>query len=232
MLRLKAITFLMGSILFIFGGCGTKTHNASQQNQATGQENTQSTTQTNGTSQSESTNRQQSTQVNIPSSMELQVTLDQTIETNTNQAGDHFEGSLARAVVIDGQTALPSGSKVDMVITSLTKGGHLKTPPEIEFTVRNITTPDGKSYSVTTSSIFQKGRSHTTREVGMIGGGAAAGAVIGGLLGEGKGAIIGGAAGAAAGTGAAAATGQQNLIYATGKSVAFTLKQPLSVDLK
>jgi hypothetical protein len=232
MFKLKAITFLMGSIMLVFGGCGTKTHNASDQNQIATQENAQSAAQTNGTQQSESTNRQQSTQVTIPGSMELLVTLDQTVETNTNQTGDHIQGSLARAVVIDGRTALPSGSKVDMVITSLTKGGHLKTPPEIAFTVRTIITPDGSSYPVTTSSVYEKGRSHTTREVGMIGGGAAAGAVIGGLIGKGKGAIIGGAAGAAAGTGAAAATGQQNLIFAAGKSETFTLKQPLSVDLK
>ena len=167
----------------------------------------------------------------VPGSTQLFVTLSNTVQTNKNQTGDRFTGTLAQSVEVGGNTAFPAGSKVNMVITKLVKGGTLKTPPEIGFTVESITLPDGKSYNVSSSEIYQKGRSHTDREVGMIGGGAAAGAVIGGLTGKGKGAAIGAVAGAAAGTGVAAATGRQNLVYAPGQNVTFSLMQPLTITV-
>jgi hypothetical protein len=170
-------------------------------------------------------------QLTVPGSTQLFVTLSDTVQTNKNQTGDRFTGTLAQSVEVGGNTAFPAGAKVNLVITKLVKGGTLKTPPEIAFTVESITSPDGKSYNVSANEFYQKGRSHTNREVGMIGGGAAAGAVIGGLTGKKKGAVIGAATGAAAGTGLAAATGRQNLVLAPGQSVTFTLTQPLAVTV-
>ena len=159
----------------------------------------------------------------------LHVTLSSTIQTNVNQDGDHFSGTLAASVEANGTTVIPKGARVNLVITKLVKGGTLKTPPEIAFTIAGITMPDGNEVAVKSSQISERGRSHTNREIGMVGGGAAAGAVVGSLLGKSKGAIVGGLAGAAAGTGAAAATGRQNLVFASGKTVTFILEQPLSV---
>ncbi len=228
MLKQRNIILFFASILIVIGGCGKNNQSQQAQNQQTPM-STQGSGQM-GNGQNEQTSQSYKNMVTIPSMTHLVVTLNETIETNSNHAGDHFYGTLAGPVVVDGKTAIPEGSKVEMVITSLVKGGRLKTAPEIEFTIANITLPNGDSYPVSSSSIYDKGRSHTTREVGMIGGGAAAGAIIGGVLGEGKGAAIGGAAGAAAGTGAAAATGRQNLVYAAGKSLTFSLKQPLSLQ--
>jgi hypothetical protein len=56
-----------------------------------------------------------------------------------------------------------------------------------------------------------------------IGGGAAAGALIGGLAGGGKGAAIGTLAGGGAGTGVAAATGKQEAVYPAESVVTFTV---------
>jgi hypothetical protein len=145
--------------------------------------------------------------------------------------GERFTGLLAGPVEVAGKTVIPQGAKVNLVITKLVKGGTLKTPPEIAFTVKGITLPDGKSYSVVTNEIYKKGKSHTNREAGLIGGGAAAGAIIGGIAGKEKGTALGAAAGAAAGTGLSAATGRQNLIFVPGQFVTFTLKQPLTVTL-
>ncbi len=167
----------------------------------------------------------------IPANSGISVTLSDSIQTNKNQVGDHFSGLVATPITAQNKVVIPEGSKVDLVITQLVKGGTLKTPPEIAFTIDNVTLPNGKTYKVDCDSIYQKGRSHTDREVGMIGGGAAAGAIIGGLAGKGKGAAIGAAVGAAAGTGAAAATGRQNLVYAPGQQVNFTTQQAISVTV-
>ncbi len=170
-------------------------------------------------------------ELTIPGSTELSVNLSDTVQTNKNHTGDRFTGELSSPVEAEGNTVFPAGSKVNLVITKLVKGGTLKTPPEIAFTVESITTPDGKSYNVSANEYYQKGKSHTDKEVGMIGGGAAAGAIIGGLAGKKKGAVVGAVAGAAAGTGVAAATGRQNLVFAPGQSVTFTTTQQMIVTL-
>jgi outer membrane lipoprotein SlyB len=170
-------------------------------------------------------------ELTVPGSTQLSVTISDTIQTNKNHTGDRFNGTLASPVEVEGNTVFPAGSKVNLVVTKLVKGGTLKTPPEIAFTVESITTPDGKNYNVSANEYYEKGKSHTNKEVGMIGGGAAAGAIIGGLAGKKKGAVVGAVAGAAAGTGVAAATGRQNLVFAPGQSVTFTTTQQMIVTL-
>ena len=169
--------------------------------------------------------------VTVPGSTELVVVLDDSVQTNKNKVGDSFSGHVARSVEVTGKTAIPEGAKVDLVITKLVKSGTLKTQPEIAFTLKEITLQDGKRYPLATSEIYEKGKSHTGRDVEIIGGGAAAGAIIGGLAGKGKGAVVGGVVGAAGGTGVAAATGRQNLVYTPGETVTFTLMQPLTVTV-
>jgi hypothetical protein len=207
-------TILLGVILLLASGCGRDTQNAST------------------AKKTDTTAESREVKLTIPGSTQFLVTLIDTIQTNKNHAGDLINGQLARSVEVAGKTVIPEGANVNIVITQLVKGGTMKTPPEIAFTIKDITLPDGKSYSLETNQIYEKGRSHTTREVGMIGGGAVAGAVIGGLIGNGKGAIIGGAAGAAAGTGASALTGRQNLIYKPGQILTFTLRQPITVAVQ
>jgi hypothetical protein len=168
----------------------------------------------------------------VPGSTQFLVTLNETVESNKNHVGDIISGQLAKSIDVAGKVVLPEGSNVNMIITQLVKGGTMKTRPEIAFTIKDITLADGRTYSIESSQIYEKGRSHTGREVGMIGGGAAAGAVVGALIGKGKGAIIGAAAGAAAGTGASALTGRQNLVYSPGEMLTFTSTQPITVTMR
>ena len=65
----------------------------------------------------------------------------------------------------------------------------------------------------------------------MVGGGAGAGALIGGLAGGGKGALIGAAVGAGAGTAGAAYTGNNNVVLPAEAALGFRLVQPLTVKM-
>jgi outer membrane lipoprotein SlyB len=239
---IRRLTVLLALIALTLAGCG-KGDQSNQTNQnGQGTQESQSNQPTRTTTGNVSTPSGQesketkmageptNTTLTVPENTPLEVKLSETVQTNTNQSGDRFTGTVARAVEANGAVLIPEGSKVNLVITDLVKGGTLKTPPEIAFTVKSVTLPDGSTYDVQASSFSSKGRSHTKREVGMIGGGAAAGAIIGALAGKGKGAVIGAAAGAAAGTGAAAATGRQNLVYEAGQTITFSLKKPLYVN--
>lgn len=211
MKRSMIATLLLGGILLVVSGCSKNKQEESKK--------------------AEVSTAPKEVNLTVPDSTQLLVTLADTVQTNRNHVGDRFTGLLAGSVEVAGKIAIPQGAKVNLVITKLVKGGALKTPPEIAFTVKGITLPDGKSYIVVTNEIYKKGKSHTNREAGLIGGGAAAGAIIGGITGKGKGAAIGAAAGAAAGTGLSAATGRENLVFVPGQYVTFTLKQPLTVTV-
>ncbi len=222
-MKSKALVMILMSALLLMGACAKKKQ--------------ETTSKTSSIEESKPIENQETPPpppaeiaiLTIPESTPLLVTLSDTLQTNENKVGDHVAANLANSIAVSGKTVFLQGASVDLVITKLVKGGTLKTPPEIAFTIKDITLPDGNRIPISASEIYQKGRSHTKREVGMIGGGAAAGAIVGGLLGKGKGAAIGAVAGAAAGTGAAAATGRQNLIYLPGESMKFTLTQPVTI---
>jgi hypothetical protein len=91
---------------------------------------------------------------------------------------------------------------------------------------------DSKYYDVQSSTYSLKGRNHNKRNLGFIGGGAAGGALIGGLAGGGAGALIGSAVGAGAGTAGAAATGKKEVTLPAETRLSFRLRQPLSVSVR
>ncbi|HKC70629.1 MAG TPA: hypothetical protein VKB60_03355, partial [Terriglobales bacterium] len=80
---------------------------------------------------------------------------------------------------------------------------------------------NGERIALNTSSVSTKGKSHKKGNIEKIGGGAAAGTLIGALAGGGKGALIGAAAGGAAGTGVAAATGKEEAVFHAEQALTF-----------
>jgi hypothetical protein len=229
MIRSWMVILLVAGFLLAVGGCSKNKQEAS--NKETPELANKETQAASNTDTQQVYIEPKEVELTVPGSTELSVTLSDTVQTNKNHTGERFTGTLSSPVEVEGNIVFPAGSKVNLVITKLVKGGTLKTPPEIGFTVESITTPDGKSYNVSANEYYQKGKSHTDREVGMIGGGAAAGAIIGGLAGKGKGAAVGAVAGAAAGTGVAAATGRENLVLAPGQAVTFSTTQQMIVTL-
>jgi len=109
------------------------------------------------------------------------------------------------------------------------KSGRLHDSGSLRLTLKSIEAGD-RSIPVITSSVFAKGASHKKRNVALIGGGAGAGALIGGLTGGGKGALIGTAVGAGAGTGTAYATGKKDVSFAAERRLTFRLNQAVQVQ--
>ena len=107
----------------------------------------------------------------------------------------------------------------------MVNSGRLKRPAELELILSTLRPRGGKTYTLKTDPAAWKGKSHTKRNVGMIGGGAGAGTVIGGLTGGKKGALIG----AGGGTAAAAATGKREIQLAPETVIDFQLAGPLRI---
>lgn len=146
--------------------------------------------------------------LNIPTGTNLPVRISEHLNSEKANVGDSFHGTMANAVVVNGRTLVPKGADVSGEVVDVERSGRLSSPGELHLALRTLHF-GGRTYEVAAETFVIKGESHTKSNLTKIGGGTAAGAIIGALAGGGKGAAIGAGVGAAAGTGAAAATGKK-----------------------
>jgi hypothetical protein len=141
------------------------------------------------------------------SAQQMQVRVNDSLSSATTEPGATFDGTLVNAVSLNGHTC-PKGSTVAGRVTDAKSSGRLSAPGVLELELTSIQC-SGRNYAVTAEPVRLEGKSHTKRNATLIGGGAAAGAILGGLIGGGKGALIGAGVGAGSGTVGAAATGKK-----------------------
>ena len=138
---------------------------------------------------------------------EIQVQLLGQLDTGKTEAGQEFSATLAQPIRLDNGMVWPTGTEVKGKVVEVMSSGRLSRPASITLQLTQI----GNS-PIDTQTEQIDGQSHAGRNVALIGGIAAVGAVLGGIAGGGKGAVIGAAAGAGAGTATAAATGKQEIV--------------------
>jgi hypothetical protein len=156
--------------------------------------------------------------ITIPAGTAIPVRINDEISSETATVGQTFSGTMAESVKTGG-TTLSRGTAVRGKVTNAKSSGRLHAPGELSL---RLTSVGGRS--VSTSSFAVKGKSHTKSNAVKIGGGTAAGALIGGLAGGGKGAAIGAGVGAAGGTGVAAATGKEPAVVNPEEVITFTTR--------
>jgi hypothetical protein len=166
----------------------------------------------------------------VPEGTILRVAFDEPISTATAQVGDTVHGRLLDDVLAaDGAVVASSGSRVTGKVEHVVASGKLAGRAELKFRLTDLETRSG-DVPISTSAYERVGDPHTKRNVGYIAGGAAVGAIVGQILGKDTDATLkGAAAGAAVGTGVAAATGDLDFTIDAGRTVAFTLEEPLRV---
>ncbi len=157
----------------------------------------------------------------IPAGTKLTVRMGSEISSRTAKAGDRFDATLARNLVVNGKTLVRSGAPVRGKVTSAKSSGRLHAPGELTLRLTSVQI-NGKMVPISTHSYSAKGKGHAKSNVTKIGGGAAAGALIGALAGGGKGAAIGAGVGAGAGTGVAVATGKEEAVVPAEAALTFT----------
>ena len=136
----------------------------------------------------------------------IQVQLLTPLDTGTARAGQEFSATLAQPVSA-GKTVWPKGTQVKGKVLEAVSSGRLNRAASITLQITEI----GNSPVMTEPEQID-GKSHAGRNAGLIVGGAAAGAILGGIADGGKGAVIGTAAGAGAGTLTAALTGKREIV--------------------
>jgi hypothetical protein len=164
----------------------------------------------------------------VPAGTTLTVRLGQAVGSKISQAGQSFSGTLANSIVIDGKTAIPSGAAATGSVTDAKPLGRFAGGASLTVQLTSINI-NGTDRAIQTSAVSQTAKGKGKRTAVMAGGGAALGALIGGLAGGGKGAAIGAVAGGGAGTGGAAFTGNKDIVLPAESALSFTLSQSLEI---
>jgi hypothetical protein len=164
----------------------------------------------------------------VPAGTVLTVRLGQAVGSKISTAGQTFTATVASAVTADGREAIPAGATASGTVVDAKPLGRFKGGAELRLRLTSVNVK-GADRSISTSSVTRTETGKGKRTAILAGGGAAVGALIGGLAGGGKGAGIGALAGGGAGTGGAAFTGNKDIVLPAESALSFKLEQPLEV---
>ena len=166
--------------------------------------------------------------VMVPKGTRISVRLQQGIHTEKNNAGDSFAALLDSPLVVDGKLLAPSGALVEGLLTDVTDSGRLEGRASLTMILRRMKIGD-EEYTLSTEPLTLVAQSTKKKDATIIGGSAAAGAVIGAIAGGGKGAAVGAAVGGGSGTGYVLATKGDPVAY--GPETRFTFVLTEAMDL-
>jgi hypothetical protein len=164
----------------------------------------------------------------IPAGTQLTVRLTDPLDSERNQVGDTFHGSLSAPIVINGETVIPSGADVVGRVADVKSAGRFAGNSVLTLELTSVSM-NGRTYNIQTNQWSRAGKGEGKNTATKVGGGAAAGAVLGGIIGGGKGAAIGAAAGAGAGTGVAASKKGEQIKLAPEAVLNFQIINTLTV---
>jgi hypothetical protein len=164
-------------------------------------------------------------EVTIPAGTALSVTLLSSVASNKSKVEDPVKGSIAKAVIISGVTALPVGTQLLGSVTEAAESGRVKGKASVAFRFNRLVV-GGETLRVQTATVQRTAAADTKSDVKKGGLGAGAGAIVGGVIGGGKGAAIGAVAG---GAGTVLATKGSEVEIPSGTVVKVLVQDPITV---
>ena len=163
----------------------------------------------------------------VPQGTAFSVSLGTTLATKTSRVGDSFEATMSSPVSVDGHVAIPAGARVAGHLAVAEQPGKASGRGQLQLSYDNVSF-GGHSYDLGTLSQVYESKSGTGKDVALIAGGTAAGAVVGAIAGSGH-AVEGAAIGAGAGTAASLATRGPQLTIERGTVLNASLDQSVRV---
>jgi hypothetical protein len=166
--------------------------------------------------------------VTVPEGTVFNVRMTDGVDSERNQVGDTFHGSLDAPVVVGDRTVVPSGADVTGRVVDVKSAGRFAGQATLTLELTQIAY-NGNTYPIHSSQWTRSSTGKGKATAAKVGGGAALGALIGGLAGGGKGAAIGATVGAGAGTGVSAAGHGEQIKLGPEAVVNFQLQSPVTV---
>ena len=149
----------------------------------------------------------------LPMGTAVKMKLETILSTVANKAGDPFAGRVTEDVAMNGTVVIPVGSSIQGHITRVKSTRRYKGLPSLDLRPETVTLPSGQQYTLNAVVVDTdkesgtkvndegtiKGAGMDTRDKVEIAGGAAGGALLGGLMAQsGKGTLVGATVGATA----------------------------------
>jgi hypothetical protein len=164
----------------------------------------------------------------VPAGTTITVRLGEALGSKISSSGQAFAATVASPVEVAGKTVIPAGAEAHGVVTDAKPLGKFKGGAVLQIKLNSIVV-NGSQHSIETSAVTRAEKGKGKRTAVITGGGAAVGAIIGGLAGGGKGAAIGALAGGGAGAAGSAYTGNKDIVLPAESAVSFKLEAPLEV---
>jgi hypothetical protein len=155
-----------------------------------------------------------------------------TVSSDKARVEDRVDARVARDVRVNGDVAVPSGSKAIGSVISVERGGKMRDRARLGIRFHTLVLADGTHVPITTETIYRTGDPPSQASTAKIGGGAVAGAILGAIIGGGKGAAIGGAIGGGAGTAAVMAGEPKPAVFPSGSDVTARILSPVAVNVE
>ena len=168
----------------------------------------------------------------IPAGTEVSVRNDEAIDSSNAVEGQTYAAEVTDDVRdANGAVVIPRGANAKLVIKSVASGGRIRGASDLVVDLQSVSV-EGQQYAVSATDFEQQGRDGVganKRTAEFAGGGAALGAVIGAIAGQGKGAVIGGASGAGAGALAQVLTKGSSVKIPAETLMTFKLEKPVRI---
>ncbi len=161
----------------------------------------------------------------VPAGTELDVRLQQPLNSGTAQVEDRFEATTLTDVTVDGRVVIPTGALMRGIISSVEPATRTNRTAKMTVAFDQVTV-NGRDYAMrgtVTKAIEGEG---IRGEAGRAGAGAGVGAIIGGILGGVKGALAGILIG---GGGVIAATEGKQVELPQGAVLTVRIDSPLNI---
>jgi len=171
----------------------------------------------------------------VPAGAIMELTARDTISSKTNKAGDAVWATSSADVVDErGRVLIPAGATFQGVIDVIKEAENPGDRGTLVLAFNRVSY-GGKTYSLEGRSdslaTQTQGRGVAAGDVAKVGAGAAAGAVVGGIISKKTGgAVVGGIVGAAAGTGIAAATKDSDIVLPAGGRIRIVLARQMVLE--
>ena len=166
--------------------------------------------------------------ITIPVDTLITVRMIDAVDSERSRLGETFRASLDEPVVVGNQQVIPRGADVLTKLVTDQRSGSVTGKTVLTLAISTITV-NGQPVDVTTSDVQTTSSSRGARSAGVVGGGAALGAIIGAIAGGGKGAAIGAGSGAVVGAGTEVLTGGQKVKIPSETRLTFRLQSPVQL---
>jgi serine/threonine protein kinase len=170
--------------------------------------------------------------ITIPEGTSLSAQLEDSLSSETAEAGEAFVAHTTKPISIEGHEALAAGARIEGHVAHAESAGKVSGTGEITLEFDRIVTPDGFELALAVEPLHRVARTTRKRDAAKVGGAAGIGALVGGLIGGKKGAVVGGAVGAGAGTGAVLATKGEEVVLPEGTELTIRLEEPVQVTIE